>query len=564
MNLLSSAAMLSLLGSGAISQQNPGEIQAPATPVPVTTPAGIVAPSTNYGPTAAKCNWAPKAAATAFGNVDNIIPFSWTPIRYQQVFDNGTFANSFLSDSLGLRQDNRFGNVTGLTVEIEVALSMTSYTAATLTNTFATNHTATPTTVINKKKIVLPNMGSAPTNPDTVLVSFPFDTPFPIIASQNLLVDVNQTGNSNNNSLTTYRLDAFNGDTTTTRLYGTSATGTLGRNYGLAMCFGEGCPPATYTYFGKGCPGTGPGPSVVVPANARTVMGNSNNYFPIGRADQRYQQVFVASEFSGPMLISAMSLRADELAGPALSQILTILLGLTTYDPATLTTTFGTNITGAQTTVLPTKVVNLPATTANNDPNNFPSKIPFMTPFVYTGASNLLLEIRNTSASTQYHAYDAMSGAGTNTSRMWAFPATATTGTVQRDYGLVVRFEGPSTGAVPLFSATSLPKLGTNLTYQISSAKPTALCLVLHAISAVDLDLTKAGLPGCSLYVNNIFHVQGAVANAAGLATFGAWPIPNNTAMCGAQYYQQGLVIDSGANSAGLVLTRRGEPTFGS
>lgn len=568
LKLMSPAAGVSLLLLAGVSAQNPQPLPGVMTPTgtTATTPAGVTTPTTtNYGPNA-KCFWGPKAALTNFGNSNNVIPFTWTPIHYQQVFNAGTFAASFVSNSLGLRQDEAFSNRTGVTIDLEVALSATKYDAATITTTFATNVTGPATTVINRKKVVLPNTGAAPTLPDTVLVSFPFDRPFIIDASKNLLVDVEQRGNSNNNSIVSYPLDAFNGDTTTSRVYGTTASGSVGRNFGLAMCFGEGsCPAARYQYFGQGCPGSAPSRGCNwLPSAQAAAFGNSNNNIPFSWTPIRYQQVFDASNITASFVGTCLGLRQDQSFGNRSGQTidLEVALSATKYTAATLTSTFATNHTSARTTVINRKKVVLPNMgAAPTNPDTVLIAIPFDAPFLIQANANLLVDIEqrgnsNNNASFTY-PLDATSG-NTTTSRLFG---TTATGTIGRSYGLVMCF---CPGSIPLLSATSLPKLGGGLTVEISSAKPTALCLLMHAISAINLDLTKAGMPGCSLYVNNNFHVQAAVANAAGKATFGAFPIPNNVLFCGVQFYQQGIVVDPGTNALGLVLTRRGIPTVGS
>ncbi|MCA8972675.1 MAG: hypothetical protein KDC95_23005, partial [Planctomycetes bacterium] len=324
----------------------------------------------------------------------------------------------------------------------------------------------------------------------------------------------------------------------------------------------------SWTPFGSGCPGTGRNAGVIVPASARGVMGNSNNYYPIGRADQRYQQVFVASEFSGPGLINAFSLRADELAGAAQSQTLEIRLGLTTYDPTTMTNDFAMNATGAQTTVLPATVVNLPATVANTDPNAFTSRIAFTTPFFYAATSNLLVEIRNTSTANQIHPYDAISGSSTNTTRMWASPVTATTGSLGRNYGLVMRFEGPSSNAVPQLAATGRPVINTTHSLDLSQAVATRPALFVLGFSnttwgalTLPFDMSVLGARSCTLLVS-IDLVFAVATDASGNASLPV-SIPNITSLVNAQYYNQCMVLDAAANSLGLVMTNGGAATIG-
>ena len=59
----------------------------------------------------------------------------------------------------------------------------------------------------------------------TPLFTIPFSTPFAVSATQNLLVEIRQTGNSSGNQSFSYPLDAVSGNNTTTRLYGTGKTG---------------------------------------------------------------------------------------------------------------------------------------------------------------------------------------------------------------------------------------------------------------------------------------------------------------------------------------------------
>jgi hypothetical protein len=117
-------------------------------------------------------------------------------------------------------------------------LGHTNMTAATLTTNFAANYTGGNTRVLNRKNVALPNMAPTnPTDPTVFFVDIPFDTPFAVSANRNLLLQVNQRGNSNNNGIFTYPLDAHSGDNSVTRLWGTGGTGTLGNNYGLILCF---------------------------------------------------------------------------------------------------------------------------------------------------------------------------------------------------------------------------------------------------------------------------------------------------------------------------------------
>lgn len=74
------------------------------------------------------------------------------------------------------------------------------------------------------------------------------------------------------------------------------------------------------------------------------------------------------------------------------------------------------------------------------------------------------------------------------------------------------------------------------------------------------LDLTGAGMPGCKLFVSGdlLFPLQNNNGSAL-------WPldIPRDLGFLGVPFYQQGLVLDPGANQASMILTNAGEGKVG-
>jgi hypothetical protein len=216
----------------------------------------------------------PAAQANTFGNSNNNIPFSWNPTAYQQVFLGSEMPIAVPILGLGLRQDDQFSGFAGHTIDVEMWLGYTTYDHNSLTNVYATNATMPLVYVLGRKMVQLPNMPpSNPTNPQEFFIQIPFDRPFPWAQqpSLNLLIEVRQWGNSNNNSIFTFPLDAHSG-TTTTRLYASGSpgatSGTLGVGYGHVMCFLDKVKVSGQaTAFGKGCPGTG-GPGNAVPVLA--------------------------------------------------------------------------------------------------------------------------------------------------------------------------------------------------------------------------------------------------------------------------------------------------------
>lgn len=128
-------------------------------------------------------------------------------------------------------------------------------------------------------------------------------------------------------------------------------------------------------------------------------------------------------------------------------------------------------------------------------------------------------------------------------------------------FGVGCKGSGLGNG-VPVLTATGTPKLGTDFGISVFNARTNAPAIALHNITATAIDLTNAGAPGCSLYVQNTFYSSVAVTNAIGAANFGRLRIPNLAALCGVRFYDQIVVIDPG-NQLGLVFTRRGEPVLG-
>lgn len=148
---------------------------------------------------------------TQLGNTNNNIPFSWTPTSYQQIHD----ANSFTSSGVQLwtkmrqRMASGFTNRAGQTIDVELILGTASVSAATASTVFAANVVSTTeTTVFTRKQILLPTI------PDNswAIAPYVFDVPY-VWTGSNLSLRANVYGNTNNNQIFTYPLDAWSGTT---------------------------------------------------------------------------------------------------------------------------------------------------------------------------------------------------------------------------------------------------------------------------------------------------------------------------------------------------------------
>lgn len=180
----------------------------------------------------------PAPMASQFGGSDNSIPFTWSPVRYQQVFVGTDLPSAFTMAGLSLRQNERPPVAHGVTVDLEVKVAYTTRGPLDLDTTFAVNFdSGAPVTVLPRTLVVFPDQPNPPTNPADFFFTIPwtatFDwTPAP---GRNFLVDVTVFGNSWG-GIWGYPLDATGG--ATARLYGSPATATTGRlesGYGLVM-----------------------------------------------------------------------------------------------------------------------------------------------------------------------------------------------------------------------------------------------------------------------------------------------------------------------------------------
>jgi hypothetical protein len=209
-------------------------------------------------------------------------------------------------------------------------------------------------------------------------------------------------------------------------------------------------------------------PTVVVPNSARTVEGNSNNSYPFnltpfGVPSQRYQQLYVASQFGGGGLITQIIFRPDATFGNAFTSTLPdiqIDLAYTNHADDGLSTTYANNITAGDTIVFARGPLTLSSafTGPPNGPKDFDIVITLTTPFFYNPAlGNLLLDVRNFGAGTTC-SFDAVFTSGDGVSRLFNQNVNGTTGSTD-SLGLVTGFNivpEPGTAALSLAGGGTL------------------------------------------------------------------------------------------------------------
>ncbi len=196
--------------------------------------------------------------------------------------------------------------------------------------------------------------------------------------------------------------------------------------------------------------------TVVIPNGNTNVAGPSNNAFPFNAGSpMRHQQVYLASQFGGLTgVITQLAFRVDEAFGnPFNTNVDTEVRHChTAVGPNGMSTTFANNY-GGDVTLVVDGVINI---SSAGNPNVFDILVNLNPIFVYTGAQNLLVEIKTFSNATSSQFDSAGTGLGNGgtpwTDRLWAFGSNAVTGSSEGDDGYVTRFTIES--ATPVAAAT--------------------------------------------------------------------------------------------------------------
>ena len=208
----------------------------------------------------------PLQAASALGNSNNNIPFSWSPCSYMQVHSLSSFSSNAvnLMQRMSLRMAQGFTNQPGRTVDLELFLAESPNDAATASSTFANNVvTATEVNVIPRTMVNLPQV------PDNSwAVALPFVNPFLFTGQAHVSWRVNNSGNSNSNQIFTYPLDAWSpfGSSTSLGTGCRSANGTNNAQHSAALP----SPGQTAQFYGYSYVPTGNLPAILAIGNSST------------------------------------------------------------------------------------------------------------------------------------------------------------------------------------------------------------------------------------------------------------------------------------------------------
>jgi len=183
--------------------------------------------------------------------------------------------------------------------------------------------------------------------------------------------------------------------------------------------------------------------TVVVPNTNTVTPGPSNQIFPFGQGNMRYQQVFAANQLGGLVgAVTKIAYRKDEgFPGPFTSNAMDVEIRLchTTAAPTAMSLTFANNLGGDVTLVYD----GLLTLTSAGNPAVFDVLIDINDNFIYNGSQNLLVDVRIFGPATAGILDAAGFGLGVGgtpwTDRVWATDVNAVTGSSDGDDGMVTQ-----------------------------------------------------------------------------------------------------------------------------
>ncbi|TAJ13335.1 MAG: hypothetical protein EPO68_13245 [Planctomycetota bacterium] len=334
----------------------------------------------------------------------------------------------------------------------------------------------------------------------------------------------------------------------------------------------------SYSVYGSGCPGTGSGLGApnVAPAAYANQFGGSDNAIPFWPAPTRYQQLFTADQFGGAFTIAGLGLRRNDSATVEVDSALVqleIRIGRTSRTPATMSAVFSDNFDpGTEVVVLPAGLVEFPKHPAApaTDPSAFDIVIPFKTPYPYVpgAGQNLVVQLVQDGASMPGYTYVMDAAGSASTARLYGSPASATSGTKETGYGLVMGLYALTNHALPKLWSNQTPQIGNDFPVQLAQARPFAPAVLLLGTSDASWsglplphDLSPYGAPGCALLAAPSFtNVRSVKADGTAKVTY---QIPLSLQLVGASFYNQWAVVDPTANAWGLAFSNGGAGSIG-
>ena len=298
--------------------------------------------------------------------------------------------------------------------------------------------------------------------------------------------------------------------------------------------------------------------SKVIPAANATVAGTGASMHPFSTTAPRAQQVWTGTSVTlGAAFIDGFSYRCNAPRRQALQgrsyPSVTLSFGSTSITPATMTTTFASNITSTMTTVF-SGAYNLPPQPATQtSPSAFDINFSWSQPFVFTPAGgNLLADftVPGTSTQSQYNV-DAYVAGGGNGRSVTAFGSS---GTFSRPEA--ARLSGGNSAVTP---GGSLDIICQPFTTSYTGNLMFGVSRTTWGSIPLPLDLSLLGATGNNLYVSMdlVLPYNTGRGGRGGTGTSSRFrtTVPAQTPI-GLTFYAQAYYLDANANTAGLVTTR--------
>jgi hypothetical protein len=301
---------------------------------------------------------------------------------------------------------------------------------------------------------------------------------------------------------------------------------------------------------------------MVVPANASSADANASSAFPFGYQSMHMQQVWdggvICTTQAAILGMTVRVNRADAgIAQAFTAQNMRVLLGHTSVTPATMSTTFASNVTGPMTTVFQGNM-NVPAQqppVGKAAPFNLPL-FALTAPFMYTRAGgDLILEmISDPPNGKPSYFVDAATSGGNLV--QWGTPGRLASDNL--NFHAISRAnQAIPGGTVDLSTETTVKSYPGGLLFGLTDQSIGGLPL--------PFDLGFFGATGNWLYLAPIATApHNFQQTSMGWASTLALPVPNLPTLVGGRIYAQSYLVDPPANNAGLVTTDAIEATIGS
>lgn len=279
--------------------------------------------------------------------------------------------------------------------------------------------------------------------------------------------------------------------------------------------------------------------SKVVPMQFAAKEGGGNSEAPGDWMPIHMQSLYLkAAVPNGVGLASGISLRPDGSSRAFQANMRNVTLEISTRgvpEPKFSSAIYDANR-GSDHRVVFSGNLSFPALPGANGPRPFAVRVPFRATFPYPVATKLLLEwkINARSFSSQGWRADATPGVVTA-------PAGQASNVGQ---GCPTSFTIRAQGLVPWPVAAARFEANPGLT----RAAPYLLVL---GTTALNIDLTSAGAPGCRLYQDLAIVLSGASA-ANGIVTLDFGRLPKDAALQGAFVPMQLFVLDQSSNNFGF------------